>query len=182
MCRSGTSRGSQALRQLRRPRHAARSAAAPTRPTVVETRWPPIRARGCAGSASGEPITSTIEVAKGMAPSGVPKAAKPIPWRRWPAPRRRRRQRHERRARSSPRRGRRARRRHPIQLASITAQTKRAADRSAALPQAWRSLLQVGHRRQVGRQLGDTGRTAPAGAEATRVDRGDVAGAGAGGR
>ena len=40
------------------------------RPTKVEMRWPPISARGCAGSASGEPITSTIEVANGTNISG----------------------------------------------------------------------------------------------------------------
>src|SRR5882724_12031241 len=39
-------------------------------PTAVEIRWPPIKARGCAGSAFGEPITSTIEVANGIATSG----------------------------------------------------------------------------------------------------------------
>src|SRR5215468_3247196 len=39
-------------------------------PTNVETRWPPIRARGCAGSAWGEPSTVTIDVAKGIATSG----------------------------------------------------------------------------------------------------------------
>src|SRR5258708_19879506 len=39
-------------------------------PTNVETRWPPIRARGCAGSAFGEPRNKTIEVAKGTATSG----------------------------------------------------------------------------------------------------------------
>ena len=33
-------------------------------------RWPPIKARGCAGSASGDPITSTIEVANGITASG----------------------------------------------------------------------------------------------------------------
>src|SRR5215831_5787218 len=41
-----------------------------TSPTNVETRWPPIRARGCAGSALGEPSTVTIDVAKGIATSG----------------------------------------------------------------------------------------------------------------
>src|SRR5215207_5123135 len=40
------------------------------RPTTVEIRWPPIQARGCAGAAIGEPITSTIEVANGIATSG----------------------------------------------------------------------------------------------------------------
>jgi hypothetical protein len=35
-------------------------------PTNVETRWPPIRARGCAASSLGEPSTVTIEVAKGI--------------------------------------------------------------------------------------------------------------------
>src|SRR6516225_1205225 len=39
-------------------------------PTNVETRWPPIRARGCAGHALGEPSTVTIDVAKGIATSG----------------------------------------------------------------------------------------------------------------
>src|SRR5258708_1239541 len=39
-------------------------------PTNVETRCPPIRARGCAGSAFGEPSTVTIDVAKGIATSG----------------------------------------------------------------------------------------------------------------
>src|SRR5215475_14220440 len=39
-------------------------------PMNVETRWPPIRARGCAGSALGEPSTVTIDVAKGIATSG----------------------------------------------------------------------------------------------------------------
>ena len=37
-----------------------------TRPTTAESRWPPTNARGCAGFASGEPITITIEVANGM--------------------------------------------------------------------------------------------------------------------
>ena len=36
----------------------------------METRWPPIKARGCAGSALGDPSTVTIEVAKGIATSG----------------------------------------------------------------------------------------------------------------
>src|SRR5262245_60018176 len=39
-------------------------------PTNGETRWPPIRARGCAGPALGEPSTVTIDVAKGIATSG----------------------------------------------------------------------------------------------------------------
>ena len=34
------------------------------------TTWPPISARGCAGSTSGDPITSTIEVANGITASG----------------------------------------------------------------------------------------------------------------
>src|SRR5262249_61063737 len=38
--------------------------------TNVETWWPPIKARGCAGAALGEPSTVTIEVAKGIATSG----------------------------------------------------------------------------------------------------------------
>jgi hypothetical protein len=32
----------------------------------VATTWPPTSARGCAGSACDDPITSTIEVANGM--------------------------------------------------------------------------------------------------------------------
>jgi hypothetical protein len=44
-----------------------RSMASPTR---VATICPPTRARGCAGSASGDPMTSTIEVANGMTTSG----------------------------------------------------------------------------------------------------------------
>ena len=40
--------------------------------TKVETRWPPIRARGCAGSAFGEPNTVTIEVANGIATTAFP--------------------------------------------------------------------------------------------------------------
>ena len=52
------------------------------------------------------------------------------------------------------------------------AQNKRAADCSAALvSRLGKNLLQVGHRRQVERQLGDTGRAAPVGAGAARVDR-----------
>ena len=39
-------------------------------PMIVEMRCPPIRARGWAGSALGEPNTVTIEVAKGIAISG----------------------------------------------------------------------------------------------------------------
>src|SRR4051794_13378395 len=55
-------------------------------------------------------------------------------------------------------------------------QSKRAADRSAALAQfvSGRSLLQVAHRRQVEGQLGDTGRAAPIGADAGRIDRGNI--------
>jgi len=41
-----------------------------SKPTSVEMRCPPISARGCAGSALGEPNTVTIEVAKGIAISG----------------------------------------------------------------------------------------------------------------
>src|SRR6476661_6300047 len=40
------------------------------RPTTVEIRCPPIKARGCAGAACGEPITRTIDVANGIAISG----------------------------------------------------------------------------------------------------------------
>ena len=40
------------------------------KPHEVEIRWPPTSARGCAGSAFGEPITSTMEVANGIATSG----------------------------------------------------------------------------------------------------------------
>src|SRR5215213_2092161 len=40
------------------------------RPTTVEIRCPPIKARGCAGFACGEPITRTIDVANGIAISG----------------------------------------------------------------------------------------------------------------
>src|SRR3954469_16133956 len=54
--------------------------------------------------------------------------------------------------------------------------TKREADRSAALCLTWVELLQVGHRGQVGRQLGGEPGVAPVGAErggpGTRVDRG----------
>ena len=39
-------------------------------PTRVDTRWPPIKARGCAGSAVSEPNTVTIEVANGIATNG----------------------------------------------------------------------------------------------------------------
>src|SRR5665213_1703365 len=39
-------------------------------------------------------------------------------------------------------------------------------------------LLEVGHRGQVRRELGDTGRTAPVRACTARIDRGDVGGAG----
>jgi hypothetical protein len=39
-------------------------------PTNVATTCPPISARGCAGSASGDPMTSAIEVANGMMASG----------------------------------------------------------------------------------------------------------------
>ena len=35
------------------------------KPIRVERRWPPINARGCAGSAFGEPNTVTIDVANG---------------------------------------------------------------------------------------------------------------------
>jgi hypothetical protein len=42
-----------------------------TRPTAADRRWPPISARGCAGFASGEPMTITIDVAKGMNASGT---------------------------------------------------------------------------------------------------------------
>src|SRR5665213_1611595 len=54
----------------------------------------------------------------------------------------------------------------------VPPQTKGAADQSAA-PSSSRekNLLQVGHRSQVSRELGDAGRTAPAGAEAARIDR-----------
>jgi hypothetical protein len=34
--------------------------------------WPPMSARGCPGSALGEPKTVTIEVANGIATSGNP--------------------------------------------------------------------------------------------------------------
>ena len=40
-------------------------------PTRVETRWPPMSARGWAGSVWGEPRTKTIDVANGMAISGT---------------------------------------------------------------------------------------------------------------
>jgi len=42
------------------------------RPGEVEhgKTWPPISARGCAGSACGDPTTSTIEVANRMITSG----------------------------------------------------------------------------------------------------------------
>src|SRR6516225_10287252 len=43
---------------------------ATTRPTRVESKWPPISARGCAGPALGEPNTVTIEVANGIATNG----------------------------------------------------------------------------------------------------------------
>jgi len=39
-------------------------------PMNVATRWPPISARGCAGSAWGEPSTVTIDVANGIATGG----------------------------------------------------------------------------------------------------------------
>src|SRR4030088_3772166 len=41
-----------------------------------------------------------------------------------------------------------------------------------------RSLLQIGHRGQVSRELGDAGRTAPVGACAARIDWSDVPGSG----
>jgi len=41
-----------------------------SKPTAVEIRWPPTSARGCAGSASGVPITRTIDVANGTNMSG----------------------------------------------------------------------------------------------------------------
>src|SRR5215469_2725450 len=46
--------------------HSAKTA----RPTKVEIRWPPINARGCAGSAFGDPNTVTIEVANGINTNG----------------------------------------------------------------------------------------------------------------
>ena len=45
------------------------------RPTSVEMRCPPISARGCAAGRSGEPITRTMEGAKGMVASGKLKFA-----------------------------------------------------------------------------------------------------------
>jgi hypothetical protein len=39
-------------------------------PTRVATMCPPIKARGCASSASGDPMTSTMEVTNGMMTSG----------------------------------------------------------------------------------------------------------------
>ena len=41
-----------------------------TSPTSVATTCPPMSGRGCAASISGEPMTSTIEVAKGTNMSG----------------------------------------------------------------------------------------------------------------
>ena len=46
----------------------------------VETRWPPISARGCAGSALGEPSTITTDAANGIAPSGKPALAENTPF------------------------------------------------------------------------------------------------------
>ena len=40
------------------------------KPTSADNTCPPIRARGCAGSTPGEPITSTMDVANGMTASG----------------------------------------------------------------------------------------------------------------
>ena len=41
-----------------------------SRPIRVETKWPPIRARGWAGPVFGDPNTKTIDVANGIATSG----------------------------------------------------------------------------------------------------------------
>jgi len=40
-------------------------------PMIVATIWPPIRARGCAASTAGEPMTRTMDVANGIAMSGM---------------------------------------------------------------------------------------------------------------
>src|SRR5262245_54554379 len=150
-------------------------------PTSVATRWPPISARGCAASISGEPITSTIEVANGTNSRGMAVRAAKSSIRAMAIA-----------APAAPattmiaRRlvGFRSRRARNAWRATIAGASfigvgpkkngRRPVEEPPPADRTDIALFQIGHRCQVSPAGHNEGGAAPTRAEATRIDRGEV--------